>query len=286
MLMLFAWPALAQDDKDDGTSDPVPGLELFDDDVERTREGWPQLHASVGFMTLDADGIFSVRLPDGNSVTIFNFDRVGLKETDSSYWFAVNWRSANSHWGAWFGSWEYDVVGSRIWEDSLQLPNGNVIPVGASVTSSFDAKWFIAEATYSFYRSQTVDAGIGFGIHSVDLGTTLTGRVQVGGQEGEIVTGDLNTLAPLPNLLAYTSWKFAPKWILIARVGYFSLDYDNYSGGMINAHAMVSYSISQRWGLGVGYQFVELDLDVEETNFVEVYDINFSGLMAYARYRF
>jgi len=38
MLMLVAWPVLAQHDEDEST-DPVPGLDLFDEDVERTRKG-------------------------------------------------------------------------------------------------------------------------------------------------------------------------------------------------------------------------------------------------------
>jgi len=285
MLMLFAWPVLAQNDEDNNT-DPVPGLDLFDEDVEDTREGWPQLSVSVGFMYLDADGIFSARLPNGNTVTIIDFDRAGLKESDSSYWLSVNWRSPNSRWGAWFGAWRYDVDGSSIWEDRLELPDGNEIPVGASVISEFDAQWYILEATYSFYRSETVDTGIGLGIHAVDLDTTITAHFQIGDREAEAISENLDILAPLPNVLAYISWEFAPRWILNARVGYFSLDYDKYSGDIINAHCMVYYSFSPRWALGVGYQFVELDLAVDQTDFVHIYDIDFAGPMAYARFRF
>jgi hypothetical protein len=285
MLILFAWPILAQNDEDKST-DPVDGLDLFDEDVESTRKGWPQLYVSAGIMSLDADGVYSRRLPDGNDVTIIDFDRAGLKDSDHSYWFSVNWRSPNSRWGAWFGSWRYNVSGSTIWQESLELPNGKEIPVGAEVTSKFDAKWFILEATYSFYRSETVDTGIGFGIHLVDLDTPITARVQIGDRETEVISENLDVLAPLPNILAYVSWKFAPKWMLNARVGYFTLDYDKYSGGMVNAHAMLNYSLSPRWALGAGYQFVDLDLDVEKTDYTEVYDIDFSGPMVYTRFRF
>jgi len=285
LLLVLSVPGLAQTVDEEGT-DPVPGLDLFDEDVEHTRKGWSQLHISAGFMYMDADGSFSARLPDGNSVTIFDFDRAGLQETDSSYWLSVNWRSARSRWGMWFGSWRYDVIGSRVWGDSLELPEGGEIPVGASVSSDFDAQWFILEATYSFYRSETVDTGIGLGVHVVDLDTSLTATIRVGDREAEVVSGSLDTLAPLPNVLAYVSWKFKPKWMLIARLGYFTLDYDKYSGDMTNAHAMVNYSISPRWALGASYQFVDLDLDVERTDYTEVYDIDFAGPMVFARFRF
>ena len=285
MLMLFALPVLAQNAESESTA-PVPGLDLFDEDVERTRKGWSQLHVSAGFMYLDADGIFSARLPNGNNVTIIDFDRAGLKETDSSYWLSASWRSPNSRWGAWFGSWRYDVDGSRVWENHLELPDGNEIPVGASVASDFDAQWFVLEATYSFYRSETVDSGIGIGFHTVDLDTSLTARVQIGDQEIELISGNLDTLAPLPNVMAYVSWKFAPRWTLIARVGYFTLDYDKYSGDMTNAHCFVSYSISSRWSLSAGYQFVDLDLEVEKTDYIQIYNIEFAGPMAFASFHF
>ena len=90
-----------------------------------------QFYATFGVTYLGADGSFSARLPDGKEVTIINFDLAGLDERDSSYWLTLNWRSASSRWGAWFGSWQYDVTGSRVWEDSLPI-GGTEIPVGAS----------------------------------------------------------------------------------------------------------------------------------------------------------
>lgn len=276
--------APAQIDEGDST-DAVSDLDIFDEDTELTKKGWSQFNVSAGFIHLDGDGKFSARLPDGREVNIIDFDRAGLKETDSSYWLTLNWRSANSHWGAWFGSWQYDVVGSRVWEASLPI-EGTEIPVGASVTSDFDAKWYILEATYSFYRSETVDTGIGIGVHTVDLDTQITTTVQIGDQEATVISSRLDTLAPLPNVLVYLHWKFAPRWSMVTRFGYFGLDYSDYSGQMTNAHALFAYQLSSRWALGMGYQFVDLDLDVEKDDFTQVYDINFSGPMAFVRFRF
>ncbi len=271
-------------EKGDGSVE-VSTLDLFDEDAELTEKGWTQFYVAAGAMYLDGDGKFSARLPDGREVPIIDFDRAGLKDTDSSYWLTLNWRSANSRWGAWFGSWRYDVVGSREWEDSLPI-GGTEIPVGASVSSDFDATWYILEATYSFYRSASVDTGIGFGFHTVDLDTTITARVNIGDQEVQVVSKGLDTLAPLPNLLAYLHWKFAPRWNFVGRVGYFGMDYGDYSGEMTNLHAMVNYQFSPRWALGFGYQFVNLDLDVEKADFTQVYDIDFAGPIAFARYSF
>jgi len=285
MLLLFVSPAMAQD-SDLGDEEETASLDLFDDNEERTDKGWVQFYASIGITYLDADGAYSIRLPGGRDVTIIDFDRVGLNETDSSYWLSLKWRSAHSRWGAWFGSWEYDVTGSRIWEDELKIPDRDPIPVGASVESAFDARWYILEATYSFYRSETVDTGIGFGVHAVDLDTTITTQIELADESAQFISEQFATLAPLPNVLAYLHWKFAPRWSFVGRFGWFGLDYKDYSGEMTNAHTIINFEISPRWALGLGYQFVDLDLEVDKTDHIQDYDINFSGPMAFARFHF
>ncbi|NOR19941.1 MAG: hypothetical protein GQ538_07610 [Xanthomonadales bacterium] len=87
-------------------------------------------------------------------------------------------------------------------------------------------------------------------------------------------------------MLVYLHWKFTANWHLVSRVGYFDLDYNQYSGGMTNAHVLFNYELSPRWALGFGYQFVDLDLDVEKDNYVQIYDMNFSGPMVFARFHF
>ena len=177
------------------------------------------------------------------------------------------------------------MTGSRQWSESLSIEDIE-IPVGASVTSKFDATWYILEATYSFYRSEAIDTGIGFGLHTVDLESTITARIDVGEQELIEESKGLDTLAPLPNALVYLHWKLAPRWSVVGRVGYFGLDYSDYSGQMTNAHIMASYKLSPRWALGAGYQFVDLDLDIEKKDYIQVYDIQFSGPMAFVKFNF
>ena len=284
-LLLLSSLVMAQQDETE-SSEELPGLNLFDDDVERTNDGWVQFYVALGITYLDANGKFSAILPGGKNVTIIDFDRVGLDKTDASYWLSLNWRSADSRWGAWFGSWEYDVSGYRQWETDLNIPDRDPIPAGAYVTTEFDAKWYILEALYSFHRSKTIDAGIGFGFHSVDIDTELTARIELGENEVEVVKQQLHALAPLPNVLAYVHWKFAPRWNLVSRLGYFSLNYDNYDGGMTNAHVLINYNLSPRWALSAGYQFVDIDLKIEKKKYIQKYEIDFSGPLAYLRFNF
>ncbi len=283
--LLLAVPGLAQDSGDAGETQPEP-VDLFDDDVELDEDGWPTLYIGLGITYLDADGVFAARVPGQTPVTIIDFDRAGLDETDASYWVSMNWRSSTTRWGAWFASWRYDVTGGYLWEEDLELPGRPTVPASAFVNSEFDTTWYILEATYSIWQTERVDAGIGLGLHTVDVATTLEARVDIGEAGAEVVQASLSTLAPLPNVMAYVHWRFHQRWNLLGRLGWFGLDYDEYSGGMTNAHLTLTYDLTPRVGLGAAWHFVELDLDIEKSNYTQVYDIDFEGPMAFLRFNF
>lgn len=283
LILLYPCISFAQVDKD---AEEGEELEIFDEDAEETRLGWSRMSASFGYMWLDADGTFNVELPNGNKVLILDLDRLGVDDDDTSLWFTLNWRSSTSRWGAWFGAWRFDAAGYRVWEDELKLGDDFYIPVGAGVATEIETDWYIAEATYSFYRSETLDAGIGFGIHAIDLNAGLKGRLEVGGQGVEFYNEKLEFLAPLPNVLGYTYWKFAERWRLTTRLGWFGLSYDDYSGKMVNLHALLRYDLSERWALEAGYQFVHLDLDIDKGDHKQLYDVDFDGPMAVIRFNF
>jgi len=269
--------------KGDSTSEPEP-LDLFDGNAETTELGWPQLSVSVGYMTLEADGHYIIELPSGRRVTVLDLDRIGLDNSDSSMWLTANWRSRSSRWGAWFGYWGFDASGYRVWQEDL--PIGGGIPVGAALTSEMKADWYILEATYSFVRTEKVDFGIGAGFHAVDLDFRINGRVQVGEREGDIINENIGALAPLPNILGYFHWKFAPRWTLTTRFGWFDLSYGDFDGKMTNMHTLVRFDMSKRWALEAGYQFVNLELDIDEGLFTSVYDVDFNGPMGVLRFKF
>jgi hypothetical protein len=277
VLVLFCIPLLANGDESDSST----AVSAYPD--------WPQWNISVGGTWLDADGRYSLYVPDVGTIPILDFSRVGLSERDTSHYFSLSWRSRQSRWGAWFANWRFDATGSRIWSDELPIDEDTSIPVGASVISDFDAEFYIAEVTYSLFRNDRIDAGLGFGFHVVNLDTNLETTVNIDDIEIEVIKGSLDTLAPLPNVAGYAAWKIAPRWTLSGRLGWFGLSVDKFSGDMVNAHALLDFHLSERWTLGGGYQFVSFDVDIDEIEdegYKEIYDMDFDGPVLYVSLTF
>ena len=261
-------------------------LELFDGDAEKNDEGWPRFALSLGYMWLEADGVYAIRGSGGTEVPIINFDRLGVDDKDGSPWVTLKWRSRSSNWGAWAAYWSFDGAGFRVWEDELDLGDGTLIPVGAGVATEFKTDWYILEATYSFIHNETWDVGIGAGFHVVDIDTTLAIGAQVGDESRVEQVARLDTLAPLPNILGYARWKLSDRWHATARYGWFGLSYDDYDGRMTNLHALLLFDLNDRWAFEAGYQFVKLDVDVNHENYTELFDMDFDGPMALVRFSF
>lgn len=281
--------AQAQDVSAAQVKEPVDDgepLSLLDADVETTEHGWSRFSASLGYMWLQADGRFEVAVPGRNPIPIIDFDRLGVDDSDGTVTAAMRWRSHDSKWGAWFGYWRFSGAGFRTWADELDLGDGVIVPVGAGVLTELTTDWYILEATYSFIQNERWDAGVGFGVHVVDVGTTLAIGATIGDGQRVETLSTIDTLAPLPNIVGYAQYRLGDRWKISGRYGWFGLSYDDYDGEMTNLIALLQYDVSKRWSIEAGYHFVKLDVDVDEGVYTSIYDLDFNGPTAAISFRF
>ena len=73
---------------------------------------------------------------------------------------------------------------------------------------------------------------------------------------------------------------------MIARGGWFGLEYDRDDGEMTNLHVLLRWNFSTRWGVDLGYQFVKLDVDIDKNGRTEIYDIDVDGPILSLQYNF
>jgi hypothetical protein len=150
-------------------------------------------------------------------------------------------------------------------------------PVNASVSAGFKTAIYRLTVGYSFIRNETTEVGAAIGLHATDLQFSLSGQGSSGGAPVTLQTRRKDFLAPIPTVGLYGTFEVAPRVTINARADYLSLGIDNYDGSILNAQAAVSYRFTDNFGVGVGYRYVDYDLDVERTNYTGHFDYKFWG---------
>jgi hypothetical protein len=150
-------------------------------------------------------------------------------------------------------------------------------PVNASVTAGFDTDIYRFTVGYSFVRNDTVEVGAAIGLHLTNLNFSLSGQGSAGGAPVSSQVRKKDFLAPLPTVGLYTTIQVMPQVAINARADYLSLGIGDYDGSILNAQAMVSYRFTRNFGVGVGYRYVDYDLDVTKPSYVASFDYKFWG---------
>lgn len=150
-------------------------------------------------------------------------------------------------------------------------------PINGSVTAGFDTDIYRFTIGYSFIRNETVEVGAAIGFHATDLQFSLSGQGSTGGAPVSTQVRRKDVLAPMPTVGLYTTFEVMPRVTINARADYLSLGIDDYDGSLLNAQASVSYRVMDNVGIGVGYRYVDYDLDVEKPNYVASFDYQFWG---------
>ena len=93
-------------------------------------------------------------------------------------------------------------------------------------------------------------------------------------------------LAPLPNIRAQGFYAITPRWAVSGAVGWLSANYGDYDGGFTYFHGRTLYRFTERFGVGVGYQYVDVDVEHDGERGNSGFDIQFSGPTASLSYSF
>ena len=149
----------------------------------------------------------------------------------------------------------------------------NTYPIGATVSTSFDSDVYRLSAGYSFIKDDKKEFGVALGLFTTYFEASLSSAT-VGARKAD-------TLAPLPTIGAYGAYAFSPRWLAYGRADYFSLNYDQYDGSLINVQAAAEYRFTHTYGVGLGYRWVRYDLDSSDSKWAGSITYEFYGPSLY-----
>jgi hypothetical protein len=233
----------------------------------------------LGATYLDADGTFSSTL-DGEPTDDLSTSDLGIDDGNTTPYFGFRWRFAD-RWRLTFNYFGLDNDGG-VRKDFDELLFGKIEAKGfLAVDTDFETDFYVTQVGYSFLKNERGELGVGAGLHIVDFDVSLKVSGEINGIPGSTKSASTNLTAPLPNILGYGTYAFTPRLSLEGSIGWFGLDYNDYSGNLVTIAANLEYRLTDHFGIGVGYNYIDMDLTIEQSRREDNYDLEYNGPVLY-----
>ncbi|HXV10187.1 MAG TPA: outer membrane beta-barrel protein [Burkholderiales bacterium] len=207
----------------------------------------------------------------GRGTEISFEDELGLDDREALGSLLASVR-LGERWKIEFEYFALNREGTRQISRNLQWGN-TVYPVNATVSSSFDSDVYRLSAGYAFVKDDRREFGATFGLHVTDFKASLSA--------GGLATEGTDALAPLPTVGVYGAYAFSPRWLVTGRIDYFSLNYEEYDGSLVNVNAGVEYRFTRHFGIGAGYRYVDYEVELSKTSWTGEAKYTFKGPTLY-----
>jgi hypothetical protein len=216
-----------------------------------------------------------VRFGSGLGVEINLEDALGM-ESDTQVF-----RLADISW------FSFRRTASReITEDfTINPPDGEPIPIdaGTVVKSRYDMDIFQVNYSYSFIQDDRLDfAGIaGLYVMPISIGLDVTGLVDD--------QADQSFTAPLPALGLRLDILLAQKWYFRSSTQLFYIEYEDYTGSLVNTRTAVEYNPWTHVGLGLGVDALRMSVQADDNASIPGLDLrgnvdfSYVGIYLYGR---
>ena len=124
------------------------------------------------------------------------------------------------------------------------------------------------------------DIGVGGGIHWLSLNSFIEGTIIENGIPIEI-RQTARTEGPLPNLGVWYRYSISPRWAFRSRFDVLKANVGRYDGLLLNAALGVNFQAFEHVGLGASYNYFELDVKVDQSDWRGKVETIYDGAYIY-----
>ena len=159
------------------------------------------------------------------------------------------------------------------WKDSI-------FTAGSSVIGGQDFTLLRVFFGRSFDTSDRHDFGVGAGFHWLEIGAYIEGNAILDDGASSFRRESVSVTGPLPNIGAWYHYSLSPRWALRSRLDWLEASVGDYDGKIINASFGLNYQLFDKFGIGLDYSRVELDVNVTKSDSRGGAIIAYDGLYA------
>jgi hypothetical protein len=227
-------------------------------------------------------GVFipSKELKLGADGTITNEDidfgeTFDFKDNQATFFFHFDWRFSKK----WKVTGEYFGVnnGNRVTLDRDVEFEDITFEKGSTVRGGIEFNLFRVFFGRQILSREKHLLGAGLGVHAMNIGAFIEGEVLSSEGDLKFEQRRVSALIPLPNVGGWYLWGPHPRWMIGARVDWFGLTIDEYSGGLWNIAPQVKFQIIDNLGIGFDYRFFFLNAKVRQESWNGQFNMDFTG---------
>ena len=200
-----------------------------------------------------------------------------VSENQITYFVNFEWRW-NKKWRLTAESFSVNNA-SRATLDSTIVFDNTTFEKGTTVKAGIDFALIRVFVGRTISSGPKHSLGAGLGVHAMNLGAFVEGEIKSNNEElnGTFQRKKVSVLIPLPNIGAWYHWAPTEKWAFIARVDWFGINIDQFSGGLWDIAPGVRYQFAEHFGVGADYRFFLLDATIDTDDWKGGINMNFTG---------
>jgi hypothetical protein len=204
---------------------------------------------------------------------------VGVDKSNTIANFELRWKFGGSRkWSIAGQYFSNNAKGDATLKEDVEW-QGLIFREGTFVEAGVKLEVIRAFLGYSFVKQEQHDFGVGAGVHNLDLSSFIGGEVLIGDDTTEYQRADASGSQILPNIGSWYAYSPASKWLIRGRVDWISANIGNYDGTLWNANVGVDFQPWRHVGFGLSYQYFNLNLKVDKSDWRGGVDLTYSGPM-------
>ena len=241
-----------------------------------------KFYIAVGAIRNEPEGDIRVT-NEGNREVSIDLKRLDADDDDTNFYATVGWRFAK-RWLATFEYLLYDTDGNRTANYNFNFED--LVVVGnANVRSDAEIDFYIAQLIFFPVQRERYEIGLGAGAYVADLEYEISATlnpasatpIDLGSEDDEFV-------APLPVITGLWNHAWTERLSTAARLSWLDASYDDYDGELWAGSVLGEFAMTKRARLGLGYSWIEVEVEDEGGSTTDEYDIDLKGPFAYLKF--
>jgi hypothetical protein len=157
----------------------------------------------------------------------------------------------------------------RVLQFDLELPDDNVIPIGARLETDLDVHIATLTYGYSFLHREHLEFGLFAGLDFIVAESKVSGTCTIGNIPVECDDDliDENFNVPFPTAGLYLDWAFAEKLGLMTRFQYFGVKFEGIHGQLFRGKVRLQHRTFRHVDLFLGYDVLGANVDFDSSSF-------------------